>query len=57
LILKIYDKHIEDCVSFFKDKKNFYIVEIEKNGELKKFATWLGIETTEQNFPWENKNT
>lgn len=56
-LIKIYDKHFEDCVSFFKDKKNFYVVEIEKEGELKKLATWLGIETTEQNFPWENKNS
>jgi len=55
-LTKVYDTHIENCVNFFSKKKNFFIVEIEKPGELKKFTNWLGLENTTEDFPWENRS-
>ena len=52
----IYEKHTQDCIEFFKDKNNFYVVEIEKKGELKKLTDWLGLKNNTEDFPWENKN-
>lgn len=56
-LLEVYQKHYEDCVSFFKNKpNNFRVVEIEKKGEFKRLTNWLGIENSIEDFPWENKN-
>jgi hypothetical protein len=55
-LIKVYDEHISDCQSFFKDKSNFSIVEIEKKGELKKLTDWLNINNQDLDFPWINKN-
>jgi hypothetical protein len=55
-LIKIYEDHKNDCLKFFKDKKNFIIVDIEEKGGYKRFTDWLGVENNEQDFPWENKN-
>ena len=55
-LTKIYEDHRTDCLNFFKGKSNFYVVNIEKEGEFKKFTNWLGIENSIEDFPWENKN-
>jgi hypothetical protein len=54
-LVQVYEKHQNECLNFFQDKPNFYIVEIEKKGELKKFTDWLNIKNEELNFPWINK--
>ena len=55
-LIQIYEKHKEDCELFFKNKKNFITVDIEKKGELKKLTDWLGTPNKEEDFPWENRN-
>lgn len=55
-LIQIYEKHKEECETFFKGKKNFITVDIEKKGELKKLTDWLGIPNKEEDFPWENRN-
>jgi hypothetical protein len=54
-LVQVYEEHKNECLNFFQDKPNFYIVEIEKKGELKKFTDWLNIKNEELNFPWINK--
>lgn len=54
-LAEVYIKHNNDCIEFFKDKPNFRVVEIEKQGELKKFTNWLNIPNDIRDFPWENK--
>lgn len=55
-LIQIYEKHKEDCETFFQNKKNFITVNIEKKGELKKLTDWLGLQNKQEDFPWENKN-
>jgi hypothetical protein len=55
-LINIYEQHTKDCLEFFKDKKNFIMVDIEKKGEYKRLTDWLGVENEELDFPWENKN-
>jgi len=55
-LINVYEKHAQDCIEFFKGKNNFFVVEIEKQGELKKLTDWLGLKNTTEDFPWENKN-
>lgn len=52
-----YEKHHKDCLDFFKNKSNFFVVEIEKKGELKKLLSWLNLNSQEEDFPWLNKGT
>lgn len=56
-LVKIYEKHKEDCELFFKDKNNFISVDIEKKGELKKLTNWLGFHSIQEDFPWENRRS
>ena len=55
-LVEVYETHAKDCIAFFKNKPNFFIVEIEKKGELKKLTDWLNIENQDLDFPWINKN-
>lgn len=52
-----YDKHYNECLKFFCNKPNFFVVEIEKKGELKKLLEWLNIDSDELDFPWVNKGS
>lgn len=52
-----YEKHYQECLKFFNNKPNFFVVEIEKKGELKKLLNWLNINSGELDFPWVNKST
>jgi len=54
---EVYTKHIDDCVDFFESKnyKNFQIINVSQNGELKKLSSWLGIKSDKEDFSWENK--
>jgi hypothetical protein len=56
-LLETYKKHYEDCLNFFEFKPNFFVVEIEKKGELKKLSDWLNLESSEEDFPWINKGS
>ncbi len=50
-----YEKHYQECLKFFSNNPNFFIVEIEKKGELKKFLNWLNVDSDKLDFPWVNK--
>ena len=50
-----YEKHYQECLKFFSNNPNFFVVEIEKKGELKKLLNWLNVDSDELNFPWVNK--
>ena len=55
-LIDVYEKHIEDTVNFFKGKiANFEIVDVSEKGSLGKFSKWIGIESEEKDFPWENR--
>jgi hypothetical protein len=55
-LIEVYENHKEECFYFFKNKSNFFVVEIEKKGELKKLTDWLDIQNQDLDFPWINKN-
>lgn len=55
-LTEIYEKHTTDCLNFFEGKSNFFVAEIEKKGEMKRFTNWLGVNSDMEDFPWENKN-
>lgn len=50
-----YEKHYQECLKFFSNNPNFFVVEIEKKGELKKLLNWLNVDSEELDFPWVNK--
>lgn len=54
---KIYNQHIEKATKFFSENKsNFKVVDVSREGELRRFCGWLGIETDTENFDWVNKS-
>lgn len=55
----VYEKHNNDVIDFFnkKNNKNFMVVDVSKEGELKNLTNWLGIENEKINFSWENKTS
>jgi hypothetical protein len=55
-LIEVYENHREECINFFENKPNFFVVEIEKKSELKKLSDWLGVENHDLDFPWINKN-
>lgn len=56
-IKEVYNKHNEDIINFFSKKigSNFMVINVSKNGELKRLTNWLGIKNNEENFVWINK--
>ena len=52
-----YNRYNQEVIEFFnnKPKSNFMVIDVSRQGELKKFTDWVGISNTEMNFPWENK--
>ena len=55
-LVEVYENHTQECLNFFENKSNFFVVEIEKKSELKKLTDWLGVENQDLDFPWINKN-
>lgn len=54
---EVYERHNNDVIDFFNktNPQNFIVIDVSKDGELKKLTNWLGIENEQQNFSWENK--
>nr|WKN36988.1 sulfotransferase [Tunicatimonas sp. TK19036] len=51
-----YIKHIQDVNTYFENRSNDFLqINVANKGDFKKFCAFLNIETTMENFPWENK--
>jgi len=49
-LIKIYRDYNASVIDYFKDNKNFMVIDVSKNGEHKKLMNWLNIETKKNNF-------
>jgi len=55
----VYENHTNDCLEFFHKKRinNFTMLDVSREGELKKFTDWLNVDNQIENFVWENKTS
>lgn len=53
---EVYEKHNEEFIDFMeKNNGDYIVINVSKNGELKKLSEWIGIETNKHNFEHINK--
>lgn len=53
----IYEKHCEDFINFMEiNNGDYIIINVSKEGELKKLSKWIGLEVEEENFEHLNKS-
>lgn len=53
---RIYEKHNEDFIKFMeKNNGDYIVINVSKEGELKRLLEWIGIESSKENFEHINK--
>lgn len=54
-----YITHNNSVIKFFNERnvKNFIVLDVSKENELKRFTNWLRIKNDKKNFSWENKKS
>lgn len=51
-----YQRHNQEVINYFKDRPDdLLVINIAEKGSYKKFVDFLGVDTTQDDFPWENK--
>lgn len=53
----LYENYNREVIEFFKNKpkSKFIVLDVSKNGELKRFTDWIDLKNDVEDFPWENK--
>mgnify|MGYP000075887805 CR=1 FL=1 len=51
-----YERHNREVIEYFKDRpEDLLIINIADTSSYRKFVEFLGVQSPELNFPWENK--
>lgn len=55
-LINSYENHNLEVVNYFKDRpKDLLIINLSEKDAYLKFCNFIGVETKENSFPWENK--
>jgi len=56
IMIAHYKRHNREVIEYFKDRpEDLLIINIANAGAYQKFVEFLGVQSSELNFPWENK--
>lgn len=52
---RFYEAHEKVIRSYFSGRPDFLVLNVAQKGDYQKFCSFVGVESAEQAFPWENK--